>query len=843
MKKVLFTLVAVALTVFYADAQIAIEKTPPSFNKDMNKPVVTKKLPTFDVQAMLAEDEITKGEGPFRFGKRHPVNITLTNDGTWEELANGDRIWRMTFYSPKAYSLNFLFSRFYMPQGAELYAYNADRSEVRGAFTAFNNKADGMFAIMPIEGEKVTLEYYEPATVNGLGVMEISYAVHAYRNLHSTAEEILEKGFGDSGACNNDVACPVNVGWEDQIRSVGMTIIGGNRICSGAMVNNTAQDGTPYFLSADHCGTNISSNWGVVFNYDSPSCGGPDGSLAQSVIGGVLRASSAASDFALFELSAPPPASYGVYYAGWNNQNVAATSTVAIHHPANDVKKISFNDDSVYEGSWGSGSTPITGGNHWVVDNWEDGTTEGGSSGSPLFDQNKLIIGQLHGGSASCGSITYDSYGKLFTSWQGGGSPTNSLETWLGSGSTLQGEYFGVPATCFDGMQNGDETGIDCGNSCLNACPTCSDGVQNGNETNVDCGGPDCGACPPCSGITFSVTLDDYPEETSWVIVDPNGNQVAFGGGYSTDGATVVESACLFTGCYDFVINDSFGDGICCGFGTGSYTLTDDATGNVLASGGEFGDSETTNFCVTAAPACAGVDLDINFDGFPAQTSWEITDVSGSVLISGGSYGTILAGANLPLPNIACLPDGCYDLTFYDDINNGMCPFRSTASSSGVFITPGTVIAPGSIVATLGTVVAPGLCGNYTLTDANGTVLASGGGGFGNSESSNFCVSGGLAQLTQPNNEWYSKGSIPTSNLQIQPNIVKDEMTIVYTLEEATNAQLFIIDINGKILQQHTQGAYDASQVRLNVGELASGFYFVKLVAGDVTMTEKFVKQ
>jgi len=840
MKKLLFTLAAVALTVFCTDAQIAIEKTPPSFNKDMNSPLVTKKLPAFDVQAMLAEDEITKGEGPFRFGKRHPVEVALTNDGTWEELPNGDRIWRMTFYSPKAYSLNFLFSRFYMPQGAELYAYNADKSDTRGAFTAFNNKADGMFAITPIEGDKVTLEYYEPAAVNGLGILELSYVVHAYRNLHDTAEEILEKNFGDSGACNNDVACPVSAGWEDQIRSVGIIIISGFRACTGAMVNNTAQDGTPYFLSANHCGTGINSNWSFVFNYDSPSCSGPDGSLAESVAGGVLRASSAASDFALFELSAPPPASYQVYYAGWNNQDVAASSTTAIHHPSGDVKKISFNNDPAYEGAWGSGSTPVTGGNHWVVGQWEDGTTEPGSSGSPLFDENKLIIGQLHGGSASCGSVTYDSYGKLFTSWQGEGSPASSLETWLGSGSTLEGQYFGVPSTCFDGMQNSDEVGIDCGGSCLNVCPSCSDGVQNGNETNVDCGGPDCAVCPPCSGVTFSITLDDYPEETSWVIVDANGNQVAFGGGYSTDGATVVESACLFTGCYDFVINDSFGDGICCGFGIGSYTLTDDATGNVVASGGEFDDSETTNFCVTAGPACAGVDLDITFDGTPQQTSWDITDASGTVVATSGGnvYGLSLANSNLGLPNISCLPDGCYDLNFYDSVNNGMCPFRATATSSGVFVTPGTVITPGTLVATLGTVVAPGLCGDYTLRDANGTILVSGGAGFGGQESQNFCLSGGIAQLWQPDNGEAQDKQEPFTELKVFPTLANTDL-FVYTSELA-EGQINIIDINGQIIHQYEQ---NVPQMQLNVSNLSAGVYFVQVLSGNTVLVEKFVKK
>ena len=57
----------------------------------------------------------------------------------------------------------------------------------------------------------------------------------------------------------------------------------------------------------------------------------------------------------------------------------------------------------------------------------------------------------------------------------------------------------GAPAdpTCTDGIQNGDETGIDCGGSCAPCAePTCDDGVQNGDETGVDCGGANCPSCP-----------------------------------------------------------------------------------------------------------------------------------------------------------------------------------------------------------------------------------------------------------------------------------------------------------------------------------------------------------
>ena len=149
--------------------------------------------------------------------------------------------------------------------------------------------------------------------------------------------------------------------------------------------------------------------------------------------------------------------------------------------------------------------------------------------------------------------------------------------------------------------------------------PTCSDGIQNGDETGVDCGGSCPDACPPppsCTDVTISITFDDYPEETSWSILDNSGVTVASGGTYGSepDGSTINITECLEDGCYDFIINDSYGDGICCGFGNGSYTVTVD--GSTIASGASFGSSETTNFCLGDVP-CEGQNLaviDVDFE-------------------------------------------------------------------------------------------------------------------------------------------------------------------------------------------------------------------------------------
>ena len=138
---------------------------------------------------------------------------------------------------------------------------------------------------------------------------------------------------------------------------------------------------------------------------------------------------------------------------------------------------------------------------------------------------------------------------------------------------------------------------------------TCDDGIQNGDETGVDCGGADCAPCT-CDGVEVTVTVnfDNYPEETSWEI--SSGNTTVFNGGTypnAPDGSTSSFSQCLADGCYTFTMSDSYGDGLCCSYGTGSYTVSDESD-NILASGASFGGSESTDFCVTSVggpePTC-----------------------------------------------------------------------------------------------------------------------------------------------------------------------------------------------------------------------------------------------
>ena len=167
--------------------------------------------------------------------------------------------------------------------------------------------------------------------------------------------------------------------------------------------------------------------------------------------------------------------------------------------------------------------------------------------------------------------------------------------------------------TCNDGVQNGNETGVDCGGPDCNPCtpaPTCNDGVQNGNETGVDCGGPDCSPCGEsgCIDVTITIVLDNYGGETTWDLKDNSGATLASGGPYNnnTNGQVISQGLCLDEGCYVFTMNDSYGDGICCSYGNGSYEITEDVSGLVLVSGGSFGSSVTEPFCTNegTGPSC-----------------------------------------------------------------------------------------------------------------------------------------------------------------------------------------------------------------------------------------------
>lgn len=410
-------------------SQVLVNKLPGTahLEKGNNIPVIT--FPAVDHKAMLLEDELEMKykEVPLRIAQVFNVDIDVLEDAFrfQDEYGMDNYLLKLDVVGAKAVGL--ILSEFHIPNGAELYVFNSDLSSVNGAITSINNNERNRMQITPVKGEEVFVLYKEPTQAAFKGLVKIEIVTHVYRNLFKN-----EKNFGDGGACNINVVCDDGNGFQDEARSVAMIVKeNGARICTGALVNNTSLDATQYFLTAEHCLPSDLADlgvWSFIFDYKSEDCSpSVNGLLGKTIFGAELKASSPSSDFALLELDQTIPSSYDVYYAGWTRSIFSPSSTKGIHHPHGDVMKISTDDDSPVLSSY-IGESVV---NYWKVIDWDAGTTEGGSSGSPLFNPSGKIIGQLRGGQAACSNDLPDYYGAFHKSWDIGSETDERLDNWL----------------------------------------------------------------------------------------------------------------------------------------------------------------------------------------------------------------------------------------------------------------------------------------------------------------------------------------------------------------------------------------------------------------------------
>ena len=843
-------------------------------------PVVsTTKL---DMALIQAQDAITDEykETPYRFGIEQEVDIDFFQTALSTDLPKGDKVWRMAVHCPKATSINFLFDQWYIPEGGEVTIWSADRTEFVGVFDHRNNKEYNSFAVGLVHSDEVVIEYYEQAQVAASAQIHIGTIIHGYRPVVNKFESQLKGAFGNSGSCNMNVNCPDGAAWQAEKRGVALILNGGSAWCTGSLINNTAQNGAAYFLTAAHCNA-TESNWVFYFNHETSGCTGSTGPTNQSISGATQIASGTASDYHLVQLSSPVPASYLPYYNGWDRSNNAVSTAVGIHHPSGDVKKISFDDDPLQKTNYSS-NTVTASGNHWRIESWErNTTTEGGSSGSPLFDQNHRIIGQLHGGSAACGNTLSDWYGAFGNSWSG-------LSSFL--------DPLGTGATTLNGYDPGS-----------GPTPTCTDGIQNQGETGIDCGGP-CAPCP-CSGtnVTVSITFDNYPEETSWTIKQGT-TTVASGGPYGSqpDGSTLSIVVCLANGCYDFTINDSYGDGICCTYGSGSYTVSSAA--GTHASGGTFTTSQTTNFCLGGpAPTCTdgiqnqgetGIDCGgpcaacpTCSDGIQNQGETGI-DCGGpcAACPTGCTYGTINAtsfdtwgiwsdggtdcqrstadAANAYTPsycvrlrdntgtsttstsNLALATYSELTVTFYfktlsfatgEDFwlqisTNGGTTYTTKASYAA-----GTSFANGNFYSA--SVVIPGPFTNTTRLRFRCDASTDSDQLFIDNVTITGCNSAGMAPMTDTAPEGLKGLGADRSSddLSIFPNPANESINVAFNLDESTDVFITIMDVQGRVIEQHRSASVAGlNQMKLGTTQLEAGTYVLTITANEQRRTQRF---
>lgn len=719
--------------------QINYGGTPSFISLDGELMETRVETPAIDRVALDAEDVVTDQykEAPWRFGVEFEADYNTTNSGYW--IQEGDEnVWRLAVACDHSVSVSIDFSEFNLEKGSYLFIWSPESGEYIGRFDHRSVKEWGSLATGLLYGSQAVVELHQPLDAPLDAPLEIGTIIHGYRSLLLHAEDVANEmrgPFGNSGACNINVNCPEGATWATEKRSVALIVSGGAAQCTGALINNTANDGTPYFLTANHCLGNP-GNWTFYFNHESATCDGTTGPTNQSVSGATTLVNNGASDFALLELSETPPASFNVQYAGWDASGNSPTLGVGIHHPSGDVKKICFEDDSPYQ-------TSAAGAAVWYIDQWELGVTEGGSSGSPLFDQNHRIIGQLYGGWAACaGSVNngeYDYYGRLDESWGLGASdyldpsgsgilsidgyPEGAVSFDNDAGVTITGAPDGtlcstapvtlsititntgvnnLTAATINYSINGganeqinwtgnlaqyetDEVAIPAftpvaGGNTVNATITGANGSNDENDFNNSATAEFTAMSGDSYEFNIAITLDDYGSETTWEIANDNGVVVYEGGPYADDvnGELVIEEVCLADDCYTLTFFDEYGDGICCEYGEGSWTLFD-GQGDFIAytpSGGAFEDQESINFCADEASVNTVAEVgNLSIYPNPASNSVNITlPISKGTISINDASGRVIESRNIKDSyfetfDVSSYAEGMYFIQFSD--NNG----------------------------------------------------------------------------------------------------------------------------------------------------------------------------
>lgn len=383
----------------------------------------------------LSEEDIPPVSGDFRYGVQRYREVDIRNEGHWTIDFNNGGIWRLALRSPGAVMLSVQFDRWELNAGDVVYLYNADRTHFIGGFDASNRAPDGSMATAVLPGDEVVIEYHTNDIHQRPAQLRVASVTHGIVDLFhfADANEVRDYDPGyQSAACHINTVCPEAANWQEQKRSVAMFLRPDGNGCSGNLVNNTQTPGRPFFHLANHCYTATANQWVFYFNYESPTCVGSTGPTTTTMTGATLRANYYFTDMCLVELNATPPANYNVYYAGWDRSGAVPQTSTVIQHPLYDVKKIAFNNDP------STTFTDAIGVPCWRG-TWEQGLVQAVSSGSPLFDQNKRMVGHMYDGAQVCSTATSlpTDCAKFSAGWDGTAASTR-MRDWLDPSNTVQ---------------------------------------------------------------------------------------------------------------------------------------------------------------------------------------------------------------------------------------------------------------------------------------------------------------------------------------------------------------------------------------------------------------------
>jgi Trypsin-like peptidase domain len=420
MRKIILTLMILNSIIIHS--QISMDGLPHGFGLKLNlKSAQT--IPVYNL-VMLKKEKVLLEDSmqaiPLKYSIFEEVSIDIKK-GLNTKLVDG-QLWQYKLRGTGAVSLQIIFSKFVIPEGAKLYIYDEQMKHFIGAFTNKNMQKDSSFIVADFYGDSLIVEYFEPPNSLISGKLIIGSVGKAFLDIHSSEIRSLYVG----------INCPEGKDWQYQKHSTCMITFkfaGSGYLCSGSLINNVNKDGIPYFLTASHCiHDSITARTMVTyFNYDEIQCSSKV-IQRKTLSGSTLLSTGPWSDYSLLKLDTTPPPDYQPYYAGWDRSQTIGKSTVCINHPRGNPKKIAFD----YKPpiivpaflTWDEGlSSPAY--SHWAV-NFTDGTVQPGSSGSPLFDENKRIIGQLHGS-----DIGSEYFGMFSYSWTHNSSVYKPLQYFL----------------------------------------------------------------------------------------------------------------------------------------------------------------------------------------------------------------------------------------------------------------------------------------------------------------------------------------------------------------------------------------------------------------------------
>ncbi len=409
-----------------AMSQLVFENGKP----DMDKVIYSDSiLESFSFDKDLTDSlhkEFYKLPGNSTFALSEEVYFNPLNSGYI--LHNGSSsVWYLKIRSENARSVNIIFSSFSLAEDEKVFVYNTDHSMVRGPFTDKNNKKGRGMAVAPVTGEEIIIEYHFNGNPDDKRLV-VGRIAHDFVGIMEAVDK-KDVYYGESQPCNVDINCESGADWQVEKNAVVRVIAGGVELGSGFLVNNTNQENIAYLITANHVIVNPDNAIYSIyfFRYESPYCDGPDGNAGYTLSGAEMMAEDEETDFTIVKLDDFPPVTYKPYLAGWDVSGDVPDSTVCIHHPSGDVKKISTDRDSPVPDTF----LELYENGFWRILEWDEGTTEGGSSGSPLFNQDHRAVGFLSGGEAVCGRSVNDYFSRLDISFDLYSEYSRSLLPWL----------------------------------------------------------------------------------------------------------------------------------------------------------------------------------------------------------------------------------------------------------------------------------------------------------------------------------------------------------------------------------------------------------------------------